>query len=71
MADTILGGNFTVNYLDESRQKMIEWSGANENDTNTMNELYSALMDLFDDTAQADNPSPMSAQTPRTSPRIK
>lgn len=43
---------------------MIEWSGANENDTNTMNELYSALMDLFDDTAQADNPSPMSAQTP-------
>lgn len=64
MADTILSGNFTVNYLGESRQKMIEWSGANQNATNTMNELYSALMDLFDEPTQSDDGIPMSAQTP-------
>lgn len=64
MADTILGGNFTVAYLDESRQKRISWSGANDNDTNTLNEVYSALMDLFDEPTQSDDGIPMSAQTP-------
>lgn len=64
MADTILGGNFTVTYLDENRAKSITWSGANDNDSNTMNELYSALMDLFDASAQMDDAVPMSAQTP-------
>ena len=64
MADTILGGDFTVAYLDESRQKMISWSGSNENDTHTANSVYSALMDLFDASAQSDNPAPWTAQTP-------
>jgi len=63
MADTILTGDVTVAYLDESRQKRIYWSGGAN--TYTMNQLYSALMNHFDEPAQMDNPSPMSAQTPR------
>ena len=63
MADTILNGDVTVAYLDETRQKRIYWSGGPHN-TYTMNELYSALMDHFDEPARMDNPSPMSAQTP-------
>ena len=64
MADTILGGNFTVSYLDESRLKTISWSGTNDNDTNSANAVYSALQDLFDASAQSDNPIPWTAQTP-------
>jgi hypothetical protein len=64
MSSTILGGDFTVNYLDESRQAMIEWTGAGLNDTHTANAVYSALMDLFDETGQSDDGVPMSAQTP-------
>jgi hypothetical protein len=63
MADTILNGDVTVAYLDETRQKRIYWSGGPHN-TYTMNELYSALMDHFDEPLRMDNPSPMSAQTP-------
>jgi len=65
MSDTILGGDIRVNYLDESRQKMIEWAAVSEENTvHDLNAVYSALMDLFDASAQSDNPSPMSAQTP-------
>lgn len=64
MADTILGGNFTVAYLDESRQKMISWTGTNDNEFNTANAVYSALQDLFDASAQSDDGIPMTAQTP-------
>ena len=63
MSNTILGGNFTIYYLDENRQKRIKWSGAAAG-TNTMNELYSALQDHFDESLQMDDGVPMSAQTP-------
>lgn len=62
MADTILSTDVTVAYLDENRQKRIYWSGTTG--TYSMNQLYSALMDHFDEPARMDNPSPMSAQTP-------
>lgn len=62
MVDTILTGDVSIAYLDESRNKRIYYSGT----TNeyTLNQLYSALMDHFDEPARMDNPSPMSAQTP-------
>lgn len=62
MSDTVLGGDFTVYYLDETRRKQIKWSGSTG--TYTMNALYSALLDLFDESLQMDNGIPMSAQTP-------
>jgi hypothetical protein len=63
MSDTILGGDFTVYYEAENRQKRIVWSGA-ATGTRTANELYSALQDLFDELNQLDDGTPMSAQTP-------
>jgi len=63
MSDTVLAGNWTVYYLAETRQKRIKWTGSNS-DTNTVNELYSALQDLFDELTQMDDGVPMSAQTP-------
>jgi hypothetical protein len=63
MSDTILGGDFTVYYGAENRQKRIEWTGATTG-TRTVNELYSALQNLFDELTQMDDGVPMSAQTP-------
>ncbi len=63
MSTTILGGDFTIYFLDENRQKRIEWTGS-ATGTRTANELYSALMDLFDESAQMDDGIPMSAETP-------
>lgn len=63
MSDTILAGDFTVYYEAETRRKAIKWSGL-ATGTRTVNELYSALQDLFDDLTQMDDGSPMSAQTP-------
>jgi len=63
MSDTVLSGNFTIYYLDENRQKRIDWTGGSAS-PNTMNQLYSALEDLFDETLQMDDGVPMSAQTP-------
>lgn len=63
MSDTILGGNFTVYYLGDNRQKRIKWTGAVAG-TNTVNEVYSGLLDLFDELLQMDDGIPMSAQTP-------
>ena len=63
MADTILNGDFTVYYGVENRQKRIVWTGSNSG-TRTVNELYSALQDLFDELNQMDDGVPMSAQTP-------
>ncbi len=63
MADTILGGDFTVTYLAENRQKRIEWTGS-ATGTRTLNELYSALQNLFDALNQMDDGVPFSAQTP-------
>lgn len=63
MADTILSGDFTVYYSAENRQKRIEWTGSSTG-TRTVNQLYSALQDLFDELGQMDDGVPMSAQTP-------
>jgi hypothetical protein len=63
MSDTILGGDFTVYYEAENRQKRLEWTGS-ATGTRTVNELYSALQDLFDELNQMDDGTPMSAQTP-------
>jgi hypothetical protein len=63
MVDTILSGDVSIAYFDENRQKRIYWTGG-ASTTYTMNELYSALMNHFDEALRMDNPSPMSAQTP-------
>lgn len=63
MSDTILGGDFTVYYLAETRQKRVAWTGSTTG-TRTVNELYSALADLLDELNQMDDGSALSAQTP-------
>ncbi|KKP72465.1 MAG: hypothetical protein UR68_C0015G0026 [Candidatus Roizmanbacteria bacterium GW2011_GWA2_35_19] len=63
MSDTILSGDFTVYYSAENRQKRIVWTGS-ATGTRTVNQLYSALQDLFDELTQLDDGVPMSAQTP-------
>jgi hypothetical protein len=63
MADTILGGDLTVFYSSDSNRKQIKWTGT-ATGTRTVNEVYSALQDLFDELAQLDDGVPMSAQTP-------
>lgn len=63
MADTILSGDFTVYYSAENRRKQIMWTGS-ATGTRTVNQLYSALQDLFDELTQMDDGVPMSAQTP-------
>lgn len=63
MADTILSGDITVNYSDDNRWKSLNWSGG-ASTTYTMNQVYSALQDLFDETGQMDDGSVMSAETP-------
>ena len=63
MSSAILGGDVTVYYLDENRQKRLHWTGA-ATGTRTLNELYSALQDLFDEPNQMDDANPMSAETP-------
>jgi hypothetical protein len=63
MADTILGGDITVNYLDENRQKMIEWTGS-ATGTRTANEFYSAMATLLDEAATGDDATAIFADTP-------
>jgi hypothetical protein len=63
MSQSILGGDVTVFFLDENRQKRLSWTGS-ASGTRTVNELYSALEDLFDEPLQSDDGSPMSAETP-------
>jgi len=46
MSDTILTGDFTIYYLNEDRQKRIEWTGSAIG-TRTMNELYSEMAKLL------------------------
>lgn len=62
MSQTILGGNWTVYFLAENRQKRVVWTGSSG--TNTVNQLYSALADLMDDPTQMAEGDIMSAQTP-------
>ena len=63
MADTILNGDVTVHYNSENGQKRLEWTGI-DNATRTLNEVYSALQSLFDDSSQMDDLIPMRADTP-------
>lgn len=63
MSDVILGGNFTVFYSADNNRKQIKWTGS-ATGTNSVNQLYSALQDLFDELNQLDDGVPMSAQTP-------
>lgn len=59
----ILGGDVTVEYLANNRLKYMYWSGAAA-DTRTMNELYSAMATLLDETTTIDSGTAFSAETP-------
>lgn len=65
MSDSILSGRWKVYYEAENRQKRI-WrdTAVTPTVTDTVNALYSALQDLFDELNQMDDGTPMSAQTP-------
>lgn len=63
MADTILGGDFTVRYLDDNRCKFVYWTGT-ATGTRTANELYSAMATLLDEPATGDDATFMTAETP-------
>lgn len=59
----ILGGDVTVEYLANNRLKYMYWSGA-AGDTRTLNELYSAMATLLDETTTIDSGTAFSAETP-------
>ena len=67
--DDILSGDIRVHYTNDSGgDKQIRWTGS-ATGTRTINELYSALQDLFDDVTggvgdQMAEGIPISAQTP-------
>ncbi len=65
MADTILSGRWVIYYEAENRQKRI-WRDTSVSPTTTdsVNALYSALQNHFDELGQMDDGVPMSAQTP-------
>lgn len=63
MSATILGGDITVYFLDENRQKRLEWTGT-ATGTRTMNEVYSAMADLLDEPTTGDDATCMTAETP-------
>jgi hypothetical protein len=63
MSSTILGGDVTVYFLDENRQKRMEWSGS-ASGTQTVNALYSAMADLLDEPTTGDDATAMTAETP-------
>lgn len=64
MADaTILTGDISINYLANNRQKLMYWSGS-PGETYTMNELYSAMATLLDETTTIDSGTAFSAETP-------
>ncbi len=60
---TILSGDVSVWYLSNNRTKMMDWSGA-AGDTITMNQLYSAMATLLDESATIDDGSAFNADTP-------
>ena len=65
MADTILSGRWVVYYGAENRQKRIfRDTTVSPTVTDTVNALYSALQNQFDELTQMDDGVPMSAQTP-------
>jgi hypothetical protein len=60
---TILNGYIGVEYLNANRQKRLYWIGGT-NDSYTMNELYSAMATLLDETTTIDDGTCFSAETP-------
>ena len=63
MSTDILGGDVRVYFLDENRQKRMEWIGS-ATGTQTMNALYSAMADLLDEPTTGDDATAMTAETP-------
>tara|TARA_R110000772_G_C13310282_1_gene440274 strand:+ start:10377 stop:12935 length:2559 start_codon:yes stop_codon:yes gene_type:complete len=64
MADTtILSGDVGVTWFDNNRNRRLEWIGGT-NTNYTMNQIYSAMQTLQDETATIDNPSCFTAETP-------
>ena len=63
MSDTILSTDITVSYLDENRQKRLEWTGS-ATGTRTANEVYSAMANLLDEATTGDDATCMTAETP-------
>ena len=64
MADTtVLNGDVGVTYFANNRQKRMEWIGGT-NYEYTMNELYSAMATLLDESSTIDDGSAFSAETP-------
>jgi hypothetical protein len=65
MADTILGGDLTVYYLDENRRKQIRWTGsALKSAVQKMIMVYDATEDLFTIPTQMNDGLIFSAETP-------
>ena len=65
MSDTLLGGDFTVYYLDENRQKRIDWTGTTaKTDVEKMLTVYGAAEDLMTLPAQQNKGLIFSAETP-------
>lgn len=64
MADTtILNGDIGVTWLDSNRGKFLEWIGGT-NSSYTMNQLYSAMQTLQDESTTIDDGTCFSAETP-------
>jgi len=64
MADaTILSGDIGVNYLANNRQKLMYWIGGTLTEY-TMNQVYSAMATLLDETTTIDSGTAFSAETP-------
>jgi hypothetical protein len=64
MADTtILSGDVGVTWFDNNRNRRLEWIGGT-NTNYTMNQLYSAMQTLQDESGTIDNPSCFTAETP-------
>lgn len=65
MSDTVLSGRWVVYYGSENRQKrIVRDTSVTPTVIDSVNGLYSALQDLFDELNQMDDGTPMSAQTP-------
>lgn len=60
---TILNADIQVDFLADNRQKRLSWLGGT-NDTYTMNEVYSAMATLLDETTTIDDGTCFSAETP-------
>ena len=65
MADaTILGGDISVEYLGVGRKKRLYWTNGSTG-TKTINQIYSAMATLLDESTTIDDGTCFSAETPR------